>query len=262
MEWRMSIPQIIADAQPREGGFSATIPAPWHQGRTAYGGVSSALALEAARRLADDLPPLRSAQVSFIGPLSGEVNVQARMMRRGRNASWVQADVSGEGGVGLSATFVFMSAMESALHLNDFPSPARVQPEDASGGDYLRGMPDFLPNFDWRHALPKSETPKPEICRWMRLKDRDGLDPMVEILAVADALPPGVLPLLGKPVALSSMTWICNLLTPEPKTRDGWWLLRSWGNYSEHGCSSQSMGIWNTDGEPVASGMQSIALFG
>lgn len=258
----MSIPQIIASATPLEGGFSATIPPGWYQGRTAYGGLSSALALEAARKTADDLPPLRSASISFVGPVSGEVTVRARILRRGRNASWVQSEISGEAGLAFSATFVFMGAVESSVHLNDFPPPVTLSPEECSGGGDLRGGPDFLPNFEWRYAIPRTETPQPELSRWMRLKERGGLDPMVEIMAMADALPPGVLPLLGKPVALSSMTWLCNLLTPEPKTRDGWWLLRSWGNYAENGCSSQSMGVWNSDGEPVVSGMQSIALFG
>lgn len=258
----MSIPQIIASTTPLEGGFSATIPPGWYQGRTAYGGLSSALALEAARNVAPDLPPLRSASVSFIGPVSGTVEVRARLLRRGRNASWVQAEIMGEAGLAFSATYVFMGAVESSLHLNDFAPPTRVPPEDCTGGGEMRGAPDFLPNFDWRFAIPKPDQPKPELARWMRLKHREGLDPMVEILAMADALPPGVLPLMGKPVALSSMTWICNLLTPKPQTRDGWWLLHSWGNYAENGCSSQSMGVWNADGEPVASGMQSIALFG
>jgi len=58
------------------------------------------------------------------------------------------------------------------------------------------------------------------------------------------------------------MTWLCNLLTPEPKTQDGWWLLRSTGDYSEKGCSSQRMAIWNTQGMPMAVGMQSVAVFG
>ena len=62
--------------------------------------------------------------------------------------------------------------------------------------------------------------------------------------------------------AISSMTWLVNLLTPAPVTRDGWWLLRSRGSYAENGCSSQDMAVWSADGVPIASGMQSIAVFG
>ena len=80
-------------------------------------------------------------------------------------------------------------------------------------------------------------------------------------MLLADALPPGVMPLTGS-VPISSMTWLINLLTPLPQTDDGWFLLQALGNYAEKGCSSQNMAIWNTRGEAVAVGMQSIALFG
>lgn len=258
----MSLPEILAARRPVAGGFSAEIPPVWLQGRTSYGGLSSALAFEAARALADDLPPLRSAQVSFIGPLSGEVSVSARVLRRGRNATWIGAEVSGEAGLGLSAVFVFMGPVASELHLNDSAPPAGlIAPEDARALPEGRG-PGFIGNFDARFALPQSAEKTPEVCWWTRLKDRAGIDPMTELLLMADALPPGVLPLLTSRAPVSSMTWLINLLTPAPVTRDGWWLLRSRGSYAENGCSSQDMAVWNANGAPIASGMQSIAVFG
>ena len=84
---------------------------------------------------------------------------------------------------------------------------------------------------------------------------------MVALILLADALPPGVMPLTG-PAPISSMTWLINLLTPLPQTSEGWYLLQARGNYAEKGCSSQDMAIWNTAGEAVAVGMQSIAVFG
>ena len=85
---------------------------------------------------------------------------------------------------------------------------------------------------------------------------------MVGTMMVADGLPPGVLFLLGGRAAVSSMTWIVNLLTPEPASPDGWYLLRAAGNYAENGCSSQDMALWDSTGRPIAAGMQAIALFG
>ena len=43
---------ILAAATPIKGGFRATIPTGWMQGRTTYGGLSGALALHAI----DELP--------------------------------------------------------------------------------------------------------------------------------------------------------------------------------------------------------------
>ena len=97
--------------------------------------------------------------------------------------------------------------------------------------------------------------------RWVRLTDRAGLEPMVELIAVADCLPPAAFRLLGGPAPVSSMTWILNVLGPQPRTQDGWWLLRANTDYAVAGSSSQLMGIWNSDGEPIAEQMQSVALF-
>jgi acyl-CoA thioesterase len=258
----MSLPAIIAAARQTETGLIAEIPENWMQGRTSYGGLSSALALEAARHRADDLPPLRSASVSFVGPLAGEVEVRTRMLRRGRNASWISAEVVSEAGVGLTATFVFMGPVESTLHLNDMPPPAGLIAVDQAMPLPENAGPGFTSHFERCFALPRTADRHPDLCWWVRLKDRAALDPMVELMLIADALPPGVMPMMTAHAPVSSMSWLCNLLTPVPQTRDGWWLLRATGNYAEQGCSSQDMGVWNADGAAIAAGMQSIALFG
>ncbi|MCB2061581.1 MAG: thioesterase family protein [Novosphingobium sp.] len=261
----MNCSEVLARAEPLEGGFRVAVPEDWHQGRTAYGGFSAALALSAAIRTGGhELPPLRSAQISFIGPLFGEVEVRARLMRSGRNATWISSEISRDGQPGLAASFVFMGPVESELHLNEQQAPeSLIAVEEAQPLRFGEHSPVYLSNhFDVRFALPRSEEKRPELCWWVRARERDGLDPMTEILLIADALPPGVMPLLPPQVPVSSMTWQCNLLTPSPRTHGGWWLLRSTGDYSENGCSSQRMAIWNANGQPVTMGMQSVAVFG
>jgi acyl-CoA thioesterase len=258
----MSLPDTLSSLRTIEGGFAARIPDDWMQGRTSYGGFSSALALEAARALAADLPPLRSAQVAFVGPLYGEVEIRARLLRRGKNATWISAELSCEAGVGMVATFVFMGPVDSALHLHEVPPPSGwIAPEQAVSFPEGRG-PGFAAHFDRCFALPRSAERRPELTWWVRIKDEEGLDPMVALMLLGDALPPGVMPLIESRSPVSSMTWQMNLLTPLPLTRDGWYMLRSAGNYAEQGCSSQDMAIWNADGVAIATGMQSIAIFG
>ena len=106
---------LLAGAARTDGGFTTAVPADWMQGRTAYGGLSAALALQAALEAEPELPPLRSAQIAFIGPLAGDVTVTATKLRRGRNAAFLQSDVVSEAGLGLRATFVFMAPLASAL---------------------------------------------------------------------------------------------------------------------------------------------------
>lgn len=258
-----SLPEIIAGLEPLEDGWRGAIPDSWLQGRTAYGGLSTALALHAAKRAEADLPPLRSAQVAFIGPLAGTVLVRANTLRRGRNAAFVQADVESEAGLGLRATFVFMRDQESALDhaTGSAPAFARPGPDDRVYSGRSNGPgPGFLTNFDF---LDRRDDADPsEWLRWVRLKDRDGLDPEVELAVIGDCLPPAAMKLMRSFVPLSSLTWLLNLLGPAPRTEDGWWLLRAQTDYARAGSSSQAMGIWSADGRPVAQQMQSVAIFG
>ena len=258
-----SLKQILDSLTPLPDApaWRGEIPDDWLQGRTSYGGLSTAMALHCAMRSDADLPPLRSAQVSFVGPLSGPVMITAHRLRRGKNAAFIQADVESEAGLGLRCTFVFMRAIESAVDYEtttvpDFPRPG---PGDVT----YKGHPQvaFTQQFEFVDRRDGPELKPAEWLRWTRLNERDGLDPMIELIAVADCLPPAALRLLSRTVPLSSLTWMLNVLGPTPATEDGWWLLRSDADYARAGSSSQVMGIWNAAGQRVAEQMQSVALF-
>lgn len=255
---------MLAGCERLDDGFRLAIPESWHQGRTAYGGLSATLALAAARQVGGELPPLRSAQVSFVGPLYGAVEARARVLRRGKNATWIAAEILREGQVGLAALMVFMGPVESSLHLNDSAPPADLIPVDEAAPLTPGGFsPLFLRNyFDVRFALPRRTEKQAEMCWWVRPKDYAGTDSALAAVLCADGVPPAVIPLMNPGVMVSTMTWQLNMLTPAPATRDGWWLLRSAGDYSENGCASQHMQLWNTDGAPILAAMQSVALFG
>lgn len=264
----MSLHEVLAGAERRSDGFALSVPESWHQGRTGYGGFSGALALAAAKsvggQVGEDLPPLRSAQVAFVGPLYGPIEATARVLRRGKNATWASAELLKDNAVGLTASFVFMGPVESSLHLNQAAPPEDLIPVEQALDLQPGGFaPTFLKNhFDVRHALPRRSEKRPEICWWVRPKAYAALDPTLSAVLSADGVPPAVMPLMHPGVMVSSMTWQINMLTPQPETRDGWWLLRSAGNYAEAGCSSQQMQLWNADGAPILSAMQSVALFG
>ena len=258
-----TIGQILAGLEPiADGpGWRGNIPDTWLQGRTAYGGLSAAIALHCAMQSDTDLPPLRSAQVSFIGPLAGPILVTAHRLRRGKNAAFIQADIESAAGLGLRCTFVFMRAIESEVdyQTSTMPDFARPGPDDTT----FKGNPHvpFTQNFEFVDRREGPDLLPAEWLRWTRINERDGLDPMVELIAIGDCLPPAALRLLGRNVPMSSMTWILNVLGPAPRTEDGWWLLRANADYARAGSSSQQMGIWNAAGEMVAEQMQSVALF-
>jgi len=254
-----SLPALLAQAQRTDTGFTTEIPSNWLQGRTAYGGLSTALALAAAKQIEPDLPPLRSAQVAFVGPLAGPVTVTATKLRRGRNAAFIQADITSEAGLGLRTTFVFMAPLQSAID-HDATAAAQHAPPPADAQLYTGPAEFFTGNFNFYDL--KDEAGPTEWLRWGRLIDRERLDPEIELMAMGDALPPAAFKLFQKMTPLSSLTWIVNILVPAAATQDGWWLLEAQTDRAREGYSSQSMRMWNADGALVAEGMQGVAIFG
>lgn len=255
----MNLKQIVDGFAPDGDGHIVTIPSTWMQGRTAFGGVSSAIGLQAAMLSQDELPPLRSAQIAFIGPLAGEVRATAKLLRRGRTAAFIQTDITGEKGLGLRAIWVFMQALESEVDYAHHDAPDIGPPPTGE----LRSGPEefFTHNFEYAESRRPDEEGKPRFTRWMRLKEREGLRPMIELIAMADSLPPAAVALQSRGAPVSSINWFVNVLTPEPATDNGWWLVQTDSDMARHGNSSQYNGLWASDGTPVAAGMQSVALF-
>ncbi|MEM8697058.1 MAG: thioesterase family protein [Pseudomonadota bacterium] len=256
----MNLQQILESFESTNDGHTVAIPSTWMQGRTAYGGLSAALGLHAAQRSEEDLPPLRSAQISFIGPLAGEVMISTKLLRRGRTAAFIQSDIHSVKGLGLRAIYVFMQALESEVDYAHHDAPDIGPPP--SDDDLHSGPSEFFTgNFQYAEKRRPDAEGTPRFTRWMRLKERDGLDPMIELMAMGDSLPPAAVALQSKGAPVSSINWFANVLEPEPVTQDGWWIVRTESDLARHGNSSQENGLWASDGTAVLSGMQSVALF-
>ena len=86
----MTLPFVTGDGP----AYQSVIGDAWLQGRTAYGGASAAIALTAIKAAFPDLPPLRSAQIAFVGPLAGEVTATPVLLRRGEEqcVHWLRRD--------------------------------------------------------------------------------------------------------------------------------------------------------------------------
>jgi acyl-CoA thioesterase len=247
------------------GAYKVVVPAHWKQGRTAYGGLTAALMLATAHEEIDDLPPLRSALVNFVGPVKENPTLTAQLERRGRNVTNVSAVArNGDQAVG-RADFLFGTARTSTLDI-DLPAPDALAPEDCEAftPEAARSfVPAFFHNFDTRLIAGARPMMGEEgyIRTWSRHFDPKSRTGVEALLCLADVLPPAAMPLLRKFAPVSSMSWIVNFLTDTPTTRDGWWHVESNLTAARGGYSSQVMRIWNTDGELVVEGLQSIAIF-
>lgn len=265
---RTPLSELLAAMTPAGEGFESRVPSDWLQGRAIYGGLSGALCLEAARRHADDLPPLRSAQITFVGPAGDTVEIVPRIVRRGKSTTFMTVDMHGDKGLATHATFCFGAARPSRLADTGLPAPAVDAPEQ--GGRFFEDAqgrnqgPNFAQHFNSRRvggAAPMSAADTADFLVWLQHRDPD-IDPVsVGLVALADALPPAAMARFAEPAPISSMTWMFDMLDTEPQTEDGWWLCRSTADMTQDGYSSQAMAIWNRAGAPVMVGRQSIALF-
>jgi hypothetical protein len=256
----MNLQSILSQIGSNQSTHRVTIPTSWHQGRTSYGGLSAVIALHAARQVATDLPPLQSGQVAFVGPLSGDIEVETNILRRGRNTAFVQSTISSGGAIGLSCNFIFMAQRDSSIKFSGFPPPEF--PEIPADNAARSGPSEFFTGHmqypEKRLALGLNT---PRLANWHRLREFEGVDPLSSIICVADALPPSVMGLMNEKAMVSSMNWQFNMLTDTPDTEVGWWFIESQTHQAGHGSSSQFMTVWNSKGQPMMAGMQSVAIF-
>lgn len=255
---------LLSDLLKSAASGQARVPDSWRQGRTAYGGLTAALMLQAARARAPDTP-LRSALINFTGPVTGDPALSAAPLRAGRNVTTVEAKAALEGACVGAGVFSFGQSRESSV-VQDAPAPDAGTPDsypDFMPPDYARFAPAFFSNFDVRLIegdRPVSGSDRGYVRAWARHRDEAARAGELGLLCLADVLPPAAMPMLKSPGPVSSMSWLVNLLCA-PETENGWFMVESELTAAREGYSSQAMRIWNTDGRMIADGMQSIVVF-
>jgi acyl-CoA thioesterase len=251
---------LVAAARQSDGSLRCELPDDWRQGRTAYGGLTAAFAYQAARDTHAQLPPLRSAQIAFIGPVGATMHARATMLRRGRSSAFVEVRLDSDGELAMIGTFLFMADRASPVSLAAADAPAAPQPEDAEPA--MRGKgPAYRSQLEFRHAATMEDRRKPELLRWARLREREGLDLAAELLLIGDALPAAILPMLDTPPMVSSANWTVHLPVGELDRHDGWWLVRSKALSAVGGISCQDMAVWNRDRKAALWGSQAVSFF-
>ncbi len=256
----MNFAEILDQFGPGGGPYDIKIPQNWLQGRTCFGGLSAALGYHGATLLGEALPPLKSAQIAFSGPLSNEVRVHTKMLRRGRNSAFVRTEVESDGQIGLSCVFVFMADRESKYAHRDVDrSDLPPLPDE---GNLRSGPPEFFTsNFEYAQSRGAMQSGEPHVGAWYRLAEREGIDPVAELLLLGDALPPASFGLMDGHTNFSSLTWQANMVAQSAATDNGWWFVHSETGYIADGNSSEYMCLYNSRGEAVLNGTQSVAIF-
>ena len=266
---------VIVAGRTRSGStVSFDIADDWQQGRTAYGGVVSAIAAQAMRDVAGaDWPAgvcLRALQCSFVAMVEpGRVQVAVEVLRQGRNVCQVMARVSEGGRLGSVLMGVYCAERPSMLTPRRLQRPpARLEAEALPAVPYLPGrMPAFLQHLEMRSvegAALYSGVPGNRSVIHLRLRDADADAIVPEVLTVllADAPATPVSGELTRPVPLSSVTWALELRPLAGGHGAGWWRIDSESVLVEGGYVNHVARLWAPPGELAAMGAQLVAVFG
>ena len=257
---------LVSALTPNDGFFDAVIPAGWRQGRTAYGGVTSALSYAAAQKAFSDLPPLRSFQTTFIGPVGENARFKPTILRTGKNVICVNVDVTSVDNIVGRTVFIFGKGRKSQVN-DDFPAPSAPAPENCElfiPQQFEQFRPEFTKRFDTRliaGGRPMTGASDPYIRTWSRHLDPLSHQGLTGFICIGDVLPPAVIPTFTSMGPISSVNWQMNFIDPEISTRDGWWHIETRQTAGQAGYSSQIMRYWNTDGAMIAEGTQTVAIF-
>jgi acyl-CoA thioesterase len=251
--------------------FRATVPADWLQGRTVFGGMQMALAARAMRlAMPDDIRalPLRSAQMTFVGPVAGgePIELRSALLRRGKSTVHARCDLVQGDAVGASAVAIFGTARPSRF-VRELPAPDPGRtPDDATLPSLDKGFaPAFTQHFEARWAygdVPFSGFPEPHSLIYGRLRDREcGAEDA--LLALADLIPTPVLSMLTEPAPASSLSWMIEVLRdPAQLDLHGWSLIDTHVRAGTEGYLSQTSVLHGPDGHAYAVSHQTVGVFG
>jgi len=259
----MTIASLLEPVTGQPGPARLVNAADWMQGRTLYGGASALVAYTMATRAFADLPPLRAGQITFVAPVGEDIELTAAIIRQGRNVTQVRSEILCEGRVALSACWLFgegraANAVHPCAMPGDWPGP----PEDNAIVTHQFAPAFVANNFELRHGHIKGADRGASVRRWARLTEAHNLDPVATLVLMGDVMPPGAMRVMQRQGPISSINWSFNVLDPESRSRDGWYLAENASQHADSGYSSERLRMWDADGRQVLDGLQCVAVFG
>lgn len=239
----------------------------WSQGRSAFGGIASAFAVSAMRKQLESAQPIRSLMVSFVAPIPpGEVSVNAKIQRSGKNVTQMTADVFANGVIGLQAMGVFGNP-RAALNLTP-EAVVNLLPREQGipFSTHAKRLPHFLAYFDgcWVDGgMPFSGTKKRHLAMWVKHKTDMHAFPAEKIVTICDIPPPVILSHFDTPpVPASSLTWSLEFVVPPETVNSEWFYLDFLIDAAADGYTQQSGRIYDDAGRLCALSRQCMVYFG
>jgi acyl-CoA thioesterase len=262
----MLFSELLGSLAPGDGDLTVAVPGDWMQGRSVFGGLQTALAVQGMRTLVPADYPLRAVQTTFIGPVEGAVRLRVQVLRTGKSVIHAEARimVGDETAALVVGVFGRGRPSKAAMIAKPPPEPAMGKPYEVP---YVEGVsPTFVRHFKLRWLTGAT------LFAGVRDPGRGLLEIGIDdraptgechVLAFADAPPPLALTMLTAFAPGSSVTWTMEFLVD----RFDAFPLSGWRVHAElraarDGYTNQEVMLCAPDGTPVALSYQTMMIFG
>lgn len=250
---------------------SVMLPAGWLQGRTIFGGLTTAMMLYKARQLVNQPDKrLLSCSVIFVGPVQEDqpAKVSVELLREGKSVTNIEARTWQNDQVQSILQASYGSPRDSELNVDQTRSaPDYPAPEHLMKLPYHPLMPQCYQNFDlvWAEGkYPCSRAEQPDFGGWFRYAaDRfeSGTMDEARFLALLDIWPAGIFPVLHRPAPGSTISWYVTLLAPIEYDLLDWFKYKVFTDHAAHGYVTEYAHIWDKHDRLVAIYRQTVAIF-
>lgn len=241
----------------------------WGQGRSIFGGLSAALLLthiESQTGLTDK--ELRTFNIHFCGAI--EANAQCHLsyevLSEGKSVIQIEARLTQDGHCKTFAMACFAKNRASNIRYQPMPHTESITPDKATPMPYIKGlMPEFIQHVDMRFtskALPYSGSEHGVIKGYMRFNSPHEEFSDASIVALIDAWPPAVFPMLKGPAPGSSVTWNMEFTQPRAElAKEDYLYYECEVEQADLGYAHTEAKIYHPNGELIALSRQLVAVY-
>ena len=247
---------------------SITIANNWSQGRTVYGGISSAVLFACVADKITDERPIKTMNVNFVGPLLCDepFTVSVTELRVGRNVSQLLAMAQQKGKNCVVLQACFAKNRESKVVVKNVDSHDFSLPKKPTFIPPIpKVTPKFLRQFDLAiqdGGVPFTGQKTAHYKGWFRFKKPTSTFTFVHLVGLLHAYPPTLVQMLKWPTLASTNNWNVEFLESDTQyTSEDWFAYHDITRQAEYGYGITEANVWNHRGELIAISRQRVGIF-
>jgi len=249
-----------------QGANGISIGTLWSQGRSAFGGLTAALVL-AHIESQEDLThrDLCTLNIHFCGPTLADETCEFRhtVLSKGKSVMQVEGQLLQNGEVKTQIVACF--GVQRFANLQITP-PIKVFPEKSLQVPFIsKMMPEFVQHLDMKYTsehMPFSGSSEARVSGWVRFVSAPSVFTDAALVALIDAWPPAVLPLLKQVAPSSSITWNIEFLNPRAELAASDYIYYECeAIQAAAGYAHTEAKIFNQDGQLIALSRQMVGVY-